>query len=119
MALFMAFFLGYYGLKSYGNDKPLFGGAITLAVFLLLEPIQAGIGLGGTYGNAARFLGSGGLIEAIFVGLLSPLVYHKLTLVDAFRIKMPDGVPPAIGNAFGALLPVGIMLFTFGLIQPI
>lgn len=121
MALFMAFFLGYYGLKSYGNEKPLFGGAITLAVFLALQPIQAGValGAGASYGNAARFLGSGGLIEAIFAGLVAPLVYHKLTLVEAFKIKMPDGVPPAIGNAFGALIPVGIMLFTFGLIQPI
>ncbi len=116
MSVYLSFFIGYYTLRSYGNDKPLFGGAVALAVFLLFQPIGAAEAMGA---SATKFLGTGGLIIAIFAGLVGGTVYQKLSQIEALKIKMPAGVPPAVGNAFGSLIAVAIMLFGFGLIQPI
>lgn len=112
MAIYLSFFFGYYTLRSYGDDKPIFGGAISLAAFLLFRPVAAA-------GGATTFLGTGGLIMAIVTGLTASTLYFKLSKIEALKIKMPDGVPPAVGNAFGALLSVFITLACFGAVQPI
>ncbi len=116
MSVYLAFFIGYYTARSYGSEKPLFGGAVGLAVFLLMQPIAAATSMGLP---ANKFLGTGGLIVAIFAGLAGTTVFQKLSEIDALKIKMPDGVPPAVGNAFGSLISVAIVLLGFGLIQPI
>ena len=48
--------------------------------------------------------GGGGLIVGIMVALLSIYLIH-LCYKFNIRIKLPDSVPPAIGNSFSALIP--------------
>lgn len=49
--------------------------------------------------------GGGGLIVAILAGLGSIQIMH-LCYKFNIRIKLPDSVPPAIGNSFSALIPL-------------
>lgn len=58
---------------------------------------------------ASRFvpvvnLGSGGLFMAIIIGLLVPEV-QRLARKNKWEIRMPAGVPPAVGRSFSALIP--------------
>jgi PTS system cellobiose-specific IIC component len=54
-------------------------------------------------------LGSGGLFVAILLGLLVPEV-QRLCKRFRIEIRMPDGVPPAVGRSFSALIPGVIIL---------
>ncbi|MHB0935781.1 MAG: PTS sugar transporter subunit IIC [Armatimonadota bacterium] len=49
-------------------------------------------------------LGSGGLFMAIILGLLVPGVMGLAKRLR-WEIRMPDGVPPAVGRSFSALIP--------------
>lgn len=59
--------------------------------------------------NVANF-GASGLFVAILTSLVSVRLYKFLVDRD-IRIKMPDSVPPNIGNAFTALIPF-LAIFT-------
>jgi PTS system cellobiose-specific IIC component len=67
-------------------------------------------------GDATYFLGSRGLFTAIVVAIVSIEVYRffvKRNLV----ITMPAGVPPAIANAFVALVPGTVIVFGWWIVH--
>lgn len=69
-------------------------------------------------GVPTDFLGSKGVFAALIVGILSIEIYrfflrHKLT------IKMPDGVPPMVANAFIALIPSFFVIVFWWLVKPV
>lgn len=111
----MAALFGYFVSQSYG-DKPIQGALIGLAAFLLLDPLGAGAA---NSANNTAYLGSTGIIYAMIGGLVAPTMFHYIGRNEKLKITMPDGVPPAVGNSFSALIPFVFTLFTFGLIQPI
>ncbi|MFI2777725.1 PTS transporter subunit EIIC, partial [Escherichia coli] len=55
------------------------------------------------------YLSSGGLFVAIVLGLLNGYVYQWFMKKD-IRIKMPDGVPPAVSKSFSAIIPGAVIL---------
>ena len=59
-----------------------------------------------------QYLDSKGLFTAIIVGILAVEI---LRIMDerGLKIKMPDGVPPAVANSFGSLIPGFVLLITF------
>lgn len=57
-----------------------------------------------------NYLGAAGLFTAVAVTIPTIKLYIKLKNIDKLRIKMPDSVPPAVGNAFSGLLPSAITL---------
>lgn len=70
----------------------------------------------GTWGNlASSYTGAGGLFTCLIVGLLSSMIYIKL-MVKKITIKLPDTVPPAVSNAFAAIIPGVIAIYAFGII---
>lgn len=63
-----------------------------------------------------NYLGAAGLFTAVVVTIPSVKLYIKLKGIDKLRIKMPDSVPPAVGNAFTGLLPSSIALIVVAIV---
>lgn len=58
---------------------------------------------------ATTAFGATGLFAIIISTLISVWVY-KLLVERNITIKMPEGVPPAVGNAFASLIPFAVVL---------
>lgn len=93
-------------LKAMGLDVTLVDGVATLS----------NVSSWGYLGSA--YTGSGGLFTCLIVGLLSSMVYIKL-MIKKITIKLPDSVPPAVSNAFAAIVPGVISIYVFGILTQI
>jgi PTS system cellobiose-specific IIC component len=74
-----------------------------LSFVLIASPQLAG-------GEPATHLDNSGLFTAIIVALVSVEVY-RFFIQRNLVITMPAGVPPAIANAFAALIPGAVIIF--------
>lgn len=83
---------------------------LSLASFILfnIDNVDHGMSISG--------FSAGGLFTAITSSLLSIRCYH-LFVTRKFIIKMPEGVPPNVINAFVALIPYSVILTAFWLIR--
>lgn len=79
---------------------------------ILLQGVGAWGYLGSAYTDAT------GLFTCLIVGFLSTMIYVKLML-KKITIKLPDSVPPAVSNAFAAIIPGVIAIYTFAIITQI
>ncbi len=68
----------------------------------------------GTY--AGSFFGTANLITAILIAFFVAEVY-TFSLKRNWKITMPEGVPPAVGRSFSALVPALIILVTVAVFQ--
>lgn len=75
-----------------------------------------GVGAWGYLGSA--YTGATGLFTCLIVGFLSTMIYVKLML-KKITIKLPDSVPSAVSNAFAAIIPGVIAIYTFAIITQI
>lgn len=64
------------------------------------------------------YTGASGLFTCLIVGFLSTMIYIKLMLKKV-TIKLPDTVPPAVSNAFAAIIPGVVAIYTFGILTQI
>ncbi len=120
ITLYLVFFFGYFTFKSYGDDAgAIIGGAIGVAAFFLLLPIEAGVAYSAVLGSGTKYFGAEGVLFGMIMGLSAPLAFYHLSRVDAFNIKLPPSIPPTVGRSLGGLLPFAIVLVSFGAIQPV
>ncbi len=115
MAVLAVIGIGYSFAEQMQVDK-LFGAAIAMVCWFLIMPyeilfeeqIVGGIPLG--------WVGSKG----IFVGIICAfLAVHVYAWADkkGWVIKMPDGVPPTVEKSFAALIPAGMSVLVFFVIN--
>ncbi|WP_077602191.1 MULTISPECIES: PTS sugar transporter subunit IIC [Oceanobacillus] len=99
--------IGYFLSSFYSQHgekvDPFSGAMISLFSFLILFPVGVSEEIG-TYLPADN-LGSTGMFTAIIVAIISTEIHRYLIKKDIV-IKMPEGVPPMVTNAFTALIPV-------------
>jgi PTS system cellobiose-specific IIC component len=69
-------------------------------------------------GEAGTYLDSSGLFTAMVVAVIVVEVY-RFFIKKNIVIKMPEGVPPAISNAFAALIPCAAIAFGWWLIRDV
>lgn len=148
LSLAFAFALGYQIAKTY-NVNPIAGGVIAFsavvvcmnqsAVFdftlpgvdaasvaalndLGVEAVASGdavnISVSGWGYMGSAYTGATGLFTALIVGLASSMIYVQL-MIHKITIKMPENVPPAVGNAFAAIIPGCVAIYVFGIITQI
>lgn len=88
------------------KQEPLSGSMIALAVFLLLQPSSVQTESGDLVSNIINkdWTAGKGMIGAIIIGLLVGYLYSWF-LKKNIKIKMPNGVPAGVANAFSALIP--------------
>jgi PTS system cellobiose-specific IIC component len=80
-----------------------------LSYILVASPQLAG-------GEAGTYLDNTGLFTAIVISVVTVEVY-RFFIQKNIIIKMPEGVPPAISNAFAALIPGAALAFGWWLIR--
>ncbi|WP_270235593.1 PTS sugar transporter subunit IIC [Lacticaseibacillus suilingensis] len=119
MALYASFTIGSYLSDSYKLDKTTGGILSMLGTLLMVMPVQIakGVTTAGKAVAADRYipltpLGSHGLFGAILAALIAVEIY-RFCKVHKLEIKMPDGVPPVVGESFAALLPTLLVVLIF------
>ena len=121
LAIFSSLGIAYRLAEKKGVD-PISAAAISFVSFLMLSPnsidfiSEAGKTLGSESAIPLTYLGSQGLFVAIFIAILSTIVYEKI-VKKGIVIKMPDGVPPAVSKSFVSLVPALVMMLLTWLIK--
>lgn len=102
--------ISYNYVKSEGQE-PLSGAIVALGTFILLMPssIETESGEVVTGIINKTWTAGQGMIGAIIVGLLTGWMYSWFLKKD-IRIKMPQGVPQGVSNAFSALIPGAVII---------
>lgn len=101
MSIFMAFLIGDNLGESYKMNGKI-AGATSLASFAAI---------GGMVGADAK-----GLFIAIIVGIISVELLRFLSSVRALQVRMPDGVPQGVADAFNNMFPMMIVVTLVGLV---
>ncbi len=117
MAILAVIGIGYSFSEQMKVDK-LFGAAISLVSWFLIMPYEILFEGKTVTGIPLGWVGSKG----IFVGIICAFAaVHIYSWVDkkGWVIKMPDGVPPTVEKSFAALIPAGVSLLVFFLIDVI
>jgi len=106
VAIFVAFGVAHSLAKRYNLDA-LSAGLLAVAALLMVNGMQ--IARVAEAAKPERFLpmanlGSGGLFMALILGLLVPEI-QRMARQCHLEIRLPDGVPPAVGRSFSAVIP--------------
>ncbi|ODJ67202.1 PTS cellobiose transporter subunit IIC [Brochothrix thermosphacta] len=117
MTVFVAFGIGYYLTKSYGEDG-VFGGVVALASFLILTPFffETAEGAAVTGALSLDRLGAKGMFIGMIAAFIAAEIYVRITK-KGITIKMPNGVPEAVSRSFAALIPAITTLTVFLLLN--
>lgn len=111
-ALYMAFIVGYNGSKNFDNEGyTLSSGILSLVCFMLLIPINSTDVEGISFIDVS-YLGTRGLFVALIVGVVVARLFAAIIARD-IRIKLPDGVPPMVGESFSSLISCTILVVLF------
>ncbi|MGM0175234.1 PTS cellobiose transporter subunit IIC [Enterococcus sp. DIV0800] len=117
MSVFVTFGIGYYLSESY-EVEGIFGGAVSLASFLILTPFVMTLENGEDISGVLSLdrLGAKGMFIGMIAAFIAAEIYCRVTK-KGWQIKMPDGVPPAVTKSFAALIPAVLTLTVFLLIN--
>lgn len=117
MSVFVTFGIGYYLPEPY-EVEGIFGGAVSLASFLILTPFVMTLENGEDISGVLSLdrLGAKGMFIGMIAAFIAAEIYCRVTK-KGWQIKMPDGVPPAVTKSFAALIPAVLTLTVFLLIN--
>ena len=132
-AILLCGMVGYSLATNKRFDNPISCVVVSLAVFFIMMPQSVTASLAAssplltdevttaevTSAFITNYTGTNGMFTAIIIGLLAPTLFIKVSSVDQLRIKMPEGVPPAVEKSFNVLIPMLISLGAFGLVSMI
>ena len=117
MTIFITFGIGYYLTRSYDEDG-IFGGAVSLASYLILTPFNFTTADGAEVSGALSLdrLGAKGMFIGMLAAFIAAEIYVRITK-KGIVIKMPEGVPDAVARSFAALIPAISTLTVFLLLN--
>ena len=101
LAIFAILTIAYSLAKIKGTKDPFIASLVALGAFMIL-----------TYGNI-DFFGTNGLLVAILTALATVELFTWFEKSERLQIKMPAGVPPAVGRSFSKLFPTIFTLLIF------
>jgi len=105
-----------YSFARQMETNPIFGAAISLVNWFLLMPYEV-VNDGVTVaGIPLPWVGSQGVFLSIIVAIISVHIY-KWVEDRGWVIRMPEGVPPQVERSFSALIPSGVALFAFFIVN--
>ena len=117
MAVLAVIGIGYSFAEQMKVDR-LFGAAISLVCWFLIMPYEILAGDQVVSGIPLGWVGSKGIFVGIICAFLSVHVYAWVDK-KGWVIKMPDGVPPTVEKSFAALIPAGVSVLVFFVINVI
>ena len=115
MAVLAVIGIGYSFAGQMKVDK-LFGAAIALVCWFLIMPYEILVGDTVVSGIPLGWVGSKGIFVGIICAFLSVHIYAWVDK-KGWVIKMPDGVPPTVEQSFAALIPAGVSVLVFFIIN--
>ena len=117
MTIFVTFGIGYYLTRSYDEDG-VFGGAVSLASYLILTPFNFTTAEGAEVSGALSLnrLGAKGMFIGMLADFIAAEIYVRITK-KGIVIKMPEGVPDAVARSFASLIPAISTLTVFLLLN--
>jgi len=105
-----------YNLAKYYDSDRLAAAIISISCYLTIVPqtitavSEAGEEVA-AWGNVNRaFTNAQGLFVGIIVALIATEIFVRLKQNEKLVIKMPEGVPPAVGRSFAAIIPGSITI---------
>lgn len=107
--------LGYILSTLSKAKNPIVNAMIVFGIFWVLMPKGSLITEENPL-NLANYLEARNLFTALVVGIIFTELLLWLQNIDALKINLPDGVPPAVADSFSALIPTAIVFFIAGLI---
>ena len=135
MAIFATMGIGYNFAK-HMKVTPIFGAAVSLMSWFILMPFNATGKIFDIFNKAGDAISSSDAVRAtvsgldlgwlgakgIFIGIICALVsVHIYSFANRknWVIKMPSGVPPTVVQSFAALIPAGLVMLFFFVINMI
>jgi len=115
MAMLAVVGIGYSFSEQMKVDR-LFGAAVSLVCWFLIMPYKIMVNDTAVSGIPLGWVGSKGIFVGIIVAFLSVHIYAWVNK-KGWIIKMPDGVPPTVAKSFSALIPAGISVLVFFVIN--
>lgn len=117
MTIFVTFGIGYYLSRTHEID-PVFGGAVSLASYLILTPFEMLTEGGEVVTGVLPLdrLGAKGMFVGMVAAFLAAEIYARITK-RGITITMPEGVPEAVARSFSAMIPAIITLGIFTLLN--
>ncbi|MFV0394776.1 MAG: PTS sugar transporter subunit IIC [Coprobacillaceae bacterium] len=109
IGLFLTGLVGYYYMKE-EKIEPIYGAIVAIASFLIITPFYFDEAWAGYI--PVEWLGNQGMFTAMIVGILSAMLFARLTNSKA-TIKLPDAVPPMVSESFKALIPATVTFLAF------
>lgn len=112
----------YYNTREGENHDIIQPMILSVASFLLLNPAQTvsklveGVADPGSFtGIPTLYMGALGVFSALIVGIVTVEIY-RFVVNKNIVIKMPEGVPPMVAQAFISLIPSTIVVIFWWLI---
>ena len=115
MAILAVIGIGYSFADQLKVDR-LFGAAISLVCWFLIMPYEILFQDSVVTGIPLGWVGSKGIFVGIICAFASVHVYAWVNS-KGWVIKMPDGVPPTVEKSFAALIPAGMSVLVFFIIN--
>ena len=131
-AILLCAMVGYSFANNKRFDNPVSCVVVALAVFFIMMPqtVAANLATSSPLYVAdevttaqvssafiTNYTGTNGMFTAIIIGLFAPTLFIKVSGVEKLRIKMPEGVPPAVEKSFNVLIPMLLTLGAFGVLS--
>ena len=121
MTIFVTFGIGYYLTRSYDEDG-VFGGAVSLASYLILTPFNFTTAEGAEVSGALSLdrLGAKGMFIGMLAAFIAAEIYVRITkkgIVIKMPEGVPEGVPDAVARSFASLIPAISTLTVFLLLN--
>ncbi|GEL15138.1 PTS sugar transporter subunit IIC [Pediococcus cellicola] len=120
IALYMVFLIAYQAARIFGHKEASVNiGIIALVAFLVLIPLKIEQPKGALQASNImnlNYIGSQGAFTAIITAMIVTSIYIWI-INRNWTIKMPEGVPPQVSNAFIDIIPAFIVLLIFSLIR--
>ena len=128
-AIILAGLIGYSLAKNERFDNPLACVVVAISAFVIMMPQQITATLAATSplltdkvtsaevtgALSTANTGTNGLFAAIIIALLSVTLFIKISGVEKLKVKLGEGVPPAVSNSFNVMIPMLLNLSIFAI----
>lgn len=128
-ALILAGLIGYCLARNMRFDNPLSCVVVGISAFVIMMPqtitatvaassplIADGVeSVAVTGALSTTNTGTNGLFGAIIIGLVAVTIFIKISGVEQLKVKLGEGVPPAVSNSFNVMIPMLLTLSIFGI----
>ncbi len=115
MALLVVVGIGYAFSREMKINR-IFGAITSVVAWFILMPYKIPVNDEMVRGIPLGWVGAKGIFVGIFVTFITVHIY-KFVDNKGWVIKMPKGVPPTVEQSFAALIPAGVVMTVFMLIN--